>query len=453
MIKDLLIQGYQKDDIFILAPSIKVDRKTGSPIQRLANYLCRTRICKCSDPNKSYCRCTLCCSCSKERCSHNINIFIPSSDDSPIINEDVEGKVVFCTYHKAKGLERKIIIVLGFDMSYHIYYNKEDSPEKCCNPLYVALTRSMDRLIIVQSGERLPFVNSQLLDKYADVVHVGTWSPSAKKKNSDDDNSVTLHPSGLLQHLSDLSKYSQRLTLVEKRPAQDMIKLPIRYKQPDTVEIVCDITGHFINGLYEYEKNKYDKIYESEIFGNIEKTTGHPIIENYTQDIISSLLKKTTEWAASQSGLDFKKLQIRTYTWIKPKQLREIRKRIVSTLPKNCKIEVPVHIIDQLIGGKIVSIIGRMDVVDHQNKIIWEIKCVEEITDSHMLQVALYKYINMVNNDYRDWRYFLYNTKDNSIQEIIISDDDLYDIVTNLVQDKYERKLSLSNDEFLAKNI
>ena len=94
-----------------------------------------------------------------------------------------------------------------------------------------------------------------------------------------------------------------------------------------------------------------------------------------------------------------------------------------------------------------------MDVVDHQNKIIWEIKCVEEITDSHMLQVALYKYINMVNNDYRDWRYFLYNTKDNSIQEIIISDDDLYDIVTNLVQDKYERKLSLSNDEFLAKNI
>lgn len=451
-IRKLLQKGYQKDDIFILAPSVKVTQVSKSPIQKLANYLCRTRTCKCSKPGKSYCNCTSCCSCSRERCTHNINIFIPSSDDSPIVNEDVEGKVVFCTYHKAKGLERKIIIVLGFDMSYHTYFNKEDSPEVCCNPLYVALTRSLDRLIIIQSGEKLPFVNSQELDKYAKVVNVGGYSPTAKK-NQNKDYDLKLQPSTITQHMTNLSMFTDRLVLVEKRPAKELIKLPIRHKQPDTVEIVCDITGHFINGLFEYEKNKHEDDYRYEVFGDVEKVTGHKIIENYTQETISSLLKRTNEWMAENNGLDFKKLQIRSYTWIRPKQLAELKNRIVSTLPKNSEIEVSASIRGKLIGGRCVSIFGRMDVVDHKNRIIWEIKCVDEITDSHLIQVAIYKYINLVNEEYDGWRYFIYNVKDNSIQEVTISDDDLHNMVDRLIRQKYEQRTSLADGDFLAKNI
>lgn len=451
-IRKLLSKGYQKDDIFILAPSIKVTQASKSPIQKLANYLCKTRTCKCSKPDKFYCKCNICCSCSKERCSHNINIFIPSSDDSPIINEDVEGKVVFCTYHKAKGLERKIIIVLGFDMSYHTYFNREDSPEKCCNPLYVALTRSLDRLIIVQSGERLPFVNEIELNKYAKVVNINNYSPYIKK-NLNQDYDIKLQPSTITQHMTNLSTFVEYITLVEKRSAKKLINLPIRHRQPDTVEIVCDITGHFINGLFEYEKNKYDETYKFEVFGKIEQVTGHKIIENYTQDIISNLLKRTNEWIAEKSKLNFKKLQIRSYTWIKPDQLNEIKNRIISTLPKNSKIEVPVFIRNRLIGGRLISINGMMDVVDHMNKIIWEIKCVNEINEAHLIQVALYKYINTINKDYDGWRHFIYNVKDDSILEIIISNDDLLDMIDKLIRHKYEQKLSLSNEEFLAKNI
>lgn len=453
MILKLLLNGYQKDDIFILCPSVRAVTKDEStkfnknPIQKLANHLSTNRTCKCSH-GPGTCGCKKCCACDTERCSHNINIFVPGSDDAAITQEDTQGKIVFCTFHKAKGLERKVVIILGFDMSYHKYYNKSDSPDVCCNPLYVALTRSMERLIIVQIGESLPFV--KLSDEYAKVIKK---TNRVFKVTNDESNSKTVQPSAIIRHMPDkyVSKIADMISFTEKRKPDTVVKLSSRHKQPDTVEIVCDITGNFMTGLFEYEKNKAAGKYT--VFGDIQEVTGVPEILSYNKEILADLLKRTTEYTADKSGFVFKKMQIRSYNWISPKQLEVLRLRIMLTLPKNSKVEVPVNLNSHQISGYSITFRGIMDVVDESNKIIWEIKCVDAITNAHVIQLATYKYMNMILGNYPDWRYFLYNVKNNEIQEIIIPDVQLVKMMQYLIRKKYCTEEVITDQEFISKNI
>lgn len=472
IITSFLLKGYQRDDIFILCPSTGSPtgiKSNGSrnPIQRLANFLSIHRTCECKKV-KHFCKCNKCCACATERCSHNINIFVPGSDDVAITKEDTQGKVVFCTFHKAKGLERKIVIVLGFDLSYHKYYNKDDSPNVCCNPLYVALTRSMEHLIIVQTGDPLPFV--KLSSEYVDIIEK-KYKTTPKNVNSTKFNSKPkcLTPHSYVNHMKSeyITNAAKMITLVKKREPQEKIRLSSRHKQPETIEIVCEITGSFIVGLYEYEKDKTKPIYK--VFGDIKETTGIDAILSYDKDIISKLLKRTTEWTADNSGFMFKKIQIRNHNWISPKQLDTIKYRMLSTLPR-CQYteeEVPCWIKGDYISGHAIDFVGRMDIVDKQNKIIWEIKCTEQVKDEHILQLAAYKYINLMSkcvdcrespndkceNCYACWRYFLFNVKDNSIQEILISDSELVKMMEYLIDKKYRVETSVTDQEFISKNI
>lgn len=118
------IQKYGIDDIFILALSIKPNSK--QPLIKVINKM------KCKYGNK-------------------LNFFI--ADDSSKSDKDIvkNNKVQCLTFHKSKGLERKCVIVFGFDDSYDKYYNNENKYRP--NPLYVALTRSFEKLVILCSRE------------------------------------------------------------------------------------------------------------------------------------------------------------------------------------------------------------------------------------------------------------------------------------------------------------
>lgn len=49
------------------------------------------------------------------------------------------------TFHQAKGLERKIVIVLGFDDSYNKYFNRSNiNNNEIANPVYVAVSRASE---------------------------------------------------------------------------------------------------------------------------------------------------------------------------------------------------------------------------------------------------------------------------------------------------------------------
>ena len=56
----------------------------------------------------------------------------------------MKNKIVIMSINGAKGLERKVVILLGFDSFFDNFHKREYMP----NILYVALTRSSEHLII-----------------------------------------------------------------------------------------------------------------------------------------------------------------------------------------------------------------------------------------------------------------------------------------------------------------
>jgi superfamily I DNA/RNA helicase len=103
-IRYYLRMGYQYDEIFILAPSIKTKGTNDSPVRILENKI-------------------------KQEMSH-IPIYIPTSDDEKVDDEIMKNKLLFLTFHQTKGLERKVVIVFNFDESYLLHFPKRERPDK-----------------------------------------------------------------------------------------------------------------------------------------------------------------------------------------------------------------------------------------------------------------------------------------------------------------------------------
>ncbi|KAJ0119706.1 hypothetical protein J7T55_013909 [Diaporthe amygdali] len=100
--------GLSPSDIIVLAPSVR----GASPAIYLANDLAL----------------------------RGIPVFRSDSDVSDVSPEVASGKVLICTYHQAKGIERKASIVLGFDQSYHTWFDKTvDARTAVSNPQRAAL--------------------------------------------------------------------------------------------------------------------------------------------------------------------------------------------------------------------------------------------------------------------------------------------------------------------------
>ena len=119
---------YTYGDIFILAPSIQSDL---SPVKMLANNLST---------------------------NHNIPVFIPTSDSEKLDSQMSTNKMIFATFHQVKGLERKCVIVMGFDSSYYYYYNPDGNKTICPNEMYVGLTRCSERLTVIHHYKK-NFIN------------------------------------------------------------------------------------------------------------------------------------------------------------------------------------------------------------------------------------------------------------------------------------------------------
>jgi hypothetical protein len=74
--------------------------------------------------------------------------------DGEVADERViTGKVVFTTFHSAKGRERKHTFIVGFDQSYFANYAPELPVTECPNTLYVATTRAMENLYVFESAQ------------------------------------------------------------------------------------------------------------------------------------------------------------------------------------------------------------------------------------------------------------------------------------------------------------
>lgn len=136
----------QPSDVFLLTASLKSKR---APIRVLENMLCDA----------------------------GVPVYVSQGEDTMLRDDVVEGKVVISTFHSAKGLEKKLVIVFGFDANYFVYFAKDriEDAVSCPCTLYVVATRAMDLLCVIgedREGEHLPFLGNTSVINF--VVSIGT---------------------------------------------------------------------------------------------------------------------------------------------------------------------------------------------------------------------------------------------------------------------------------------
>jgi hypothetical protein len=370
LIFQLFDDGYKREDIAVLAYSVK---QTCIPIRELGNALTQCKI----------------------------PIFIPVSDDETINEEVCKGKIVMSTFHQFKGLERKAVIVLGFDASIFKYYMRDTDTTRCPDILYVAATRAKERLILVHGcfSDYLPFLKQREIAKYASVHRLAELVVRGDAPEKID-ALQTVNVTELISHVPAtlMGELLEHITLNEITPAEPITtitKSPASWAQGNgLVENVADITGIAVPAYYEMMTtgrctilNDLRKYSDEKIGFELPAARGGQFSD------ISQLLRVATTWSSFNNGFDFKRVQMIKYDWLDEKQLEACVNRMfkLNLDPEAGRYEVPATVKDKPeLQGR--GLAAKFDYMDQRR--LFEFKTTSELSGSHVLQLCCYMYIN-----------------------------------------------------------
>lgn len=433
-IKKYLQLGYNYNDIFVLAPSTKSSK---SPVRTLANLLSTKKI----------------------------PIHVSLSDTEKIDSDIIKDKIVFTTYHQSKGLERKVVLVFGFDDSYIRMFKKKYNGVP--NELYVATTRASEHLLLFHHCENnfLPFINKDLLYKYCDYKQYDEFRYNSTNKSK----TRNITPSELLRHQTCevLIQAADFLDIQVIEGKSDEINITNKIKQNNLYESVSDINGLAIPAFYEYqntgkvtinfdESRKTYKQYINNIDELITNSNGETDLSKIENFLILANIN-----IAHNTEYIYKTKQIKDYEWLDSETMNECIQRLQQYISNNARYEIHcaignhgfiennIYDIDdnkELLG---YTMSGYIDCIDDNT--VWEFKCVSEIKKEHIIQLGLYMYMMMKMGF--NYEYKLLNILDGNIIEIKSDLTRLKQMVTYLIKNKYEDKIIVSDEIFLKNNI
>jgi hypothetical protein len=463
-----LRKGYSYSDIFILAPST---RSIKSPIRLLANKLSYT----------------------------GIPIFVPNSDEEQIDESVVGGKIIFSSFHQAKGLERKVVIIFGMDDTYFRYYKKDRNVHSMPNEIYVAITRASEHLTMIHHDKNdfLPFINQQSLYTTCEVS--GKVSVRIKKEQKPNKVGVT----ELLRHqLSEtIEECYDYLTIKNIRKKSTVINIASKTKQRVGYENVSDITGIAIPTYLEYQLKGTMSIYshikkdqksiEKKLDINInplKNTLVNKIVEiKINSDIFwvqddqsdssdddseefketcinfddikfnninnAELLFIANIWKSHTNGFNVSFNQIQNYNWLSQENLGMCMKRMSRlNISNNAMFEQSLSYsnIEELQNKQLSGFIDCVETQDAITK-IYEFKCVRKLKKEHYLQLAIYMYLYVKKYEQSEhiYKYYLFNILTNEMNRITCSTKNLNAIIALLINKKYNKIERLSDQAFM----
>lgn len=398
---------YKPDEIFILAPSVRGGAQ--SITTRLSNLISAA----------------------------GVTLYIPVDSDRKLDDDILRGKLVFSSYHQAKGLERKCVIVLGFDASYFKYYNRDAPQDTCPNELYVACTRATEQLVLIHTANQAPLPFVQNIAATCDVSGI----PSAPRPDANSDKIVRV--TDLIRHISPaaIAQLMQLINIEILLPAGDRINIPTKSMQGrGFVEEVSDITGSAVPAYYQYLLNDKMDIY-NELPTHIQRQLQWPTVSSP-----SALLEVANRYNSHRSGRTFKVNQITDYNWLTEDALGACVDRLIDALPPNAEMEIGFSL---NINGK--KIVGFADAYSEQLNTLWELKCVETLSDENILQLCVYSLMDMLldNNN----TYLLYNILTGETRKLTATRAILTQLVQYLLHIKYHTQAGMTDDEFLSQHV
>lgn len=443
-IKMYLDMGYEPDDIFVLAPSL---RNANCPARMLENNI-------------------------KNRLP-GVSVFVPVSDDEKLDQDVLANKIVFSSFHQVKGLERKVVIVYSFDESYFKFYKKDVSTDVCPNELYVACTRASERLLLIHDckSDYLPFLIKENVQRYCDLQIKHQISVTEKS-----DKSLKVSVTNVIRQVrSDVVDMCYSYLDIESIHTGEMVSISSKTAQGVGFENVSEITGTAVPSYFEYlikgkmtifdelkkdyitqkyKQPELDHIDTSQLdmfFGDSPDSDSDS--ENESYDIMKIDLTKITpdqllfvanSYLAYRGGWLFKIKQITDYDWLNYSHMKTL-------IPRFNKLKIT----KRAIFEEYVSARGRPELLNRElsgridcsnDNDVYEFKCTTKIEKEHFLQLALYMYLK--GDDKKN--YYMYNIINDGLYKVRCSNADLANIVALIFRDKYVTKAKTSDAQFMA---
>lgn len=404
------LKRYSVNDIMIMARSLKSDK---CPARVLANLLS-----------------------SKDK----IPIYLKDNEDKDD-DKYIQNKILFTTFCSAKGLERKVVIIIGFDR-----FLPCDNVPTCPNDIYVACSRNIEELILLHhnGNDYLPYLKRICLKELChweerEELDVHERFSSIHKKTIVE----------LINHLptSVILKACEYFKRTKICPAQEYINIPIDIKCGDNYEPVSHLNGIAIPAYFQQLQSGTMEIYRS--LCSVENGSGRKkftkglsfevskcllkerkLITNDFNDL-SNLLRITNLYYCLFENLVHPINQISHYDWLEKDKVLQCCDRLKKYLTSQTKYEVT----SQYQVPKPTMILrGSIDAIEGNT--IYELKCVTELRDEHFLQLALYAWLYEKNHPGKEMIYRLFNILSGELYEIECNHEELDEMVKYLVTNK-----------------
>jgi hypothetical protein len=398
------------DDFFILAPSIK----RSILIKKIENTLV----------------------------ANGVPCHIPLIEDSEMDERVIENKVVFCTFHSSKGRQRKYVIVLCFDNTY-FDYNARNKPRTVCpNTIYVATTRATTQMYIyeqirynrddipqrtIYSFDFLKLTHEEMAsapaNEYIQLINETPNTPQYVPKPQQD--KPPLHT--FYTSPTELTKFLSYRVIETIYPIIDAIWY-LEYKDPDEIYIpniiqtptgyedVCDLNGIVLPMIYyDWHYNSNAKVLRNQMDAYMKaKQVPDLFIKQNILNVppfcktVDDYLYMANITQTIKDKLHFRLKQINNngYNWLSQDIIDSCLNRLYYFIPpleNGFKIEEVImnpeedywwidNILRPYFGDNVqFKFTAIVDVVT--DKTIWELKCTNDITFEHKIQVVVYAWL------------------------------------------------------------
>lgn len=438
---------------------------------------------------------------------HNIPCFIPNNDCKEDLDSRViQNKLVFSTFHSAKGRQRPYVIVLGFDDSHFTHFARDKDPLVCPNELYVGCTRATKKLFVWENIAKrtftIPFLkynhNQLMTSSFVSFNGIPSGRKPEKVENVDtveeQIRKQVIHPSELVRFLSEhtldmISPLVDEIFETITLPSEIPLDIPtVHVTASGFCEDVSDLNGIVLPLMYfDHLRESYEPVLQNLILQNMKYVPDdddhsflHESVKNMpeTCETTRDYLYLANLFTASQTLLLSRFKQIspdEDYHWIPQDQINQCFENLDSVLREECLVgewtpeQYIIHDSDELGHVAIDAVLASSCVTKDPNVIyrfsaradivtqtsLWELKCTSQLTLDHKLQLIIYawlwqmKYEGLKEKEKKN--YYLFNIKTNEHLQLNASLEQLTEIVTTIIRNKYTQMPELSDEEFIRR--
>lgn len=348
----------------------------------------------------------------------DVPLYVAANDEDELDPRLIEGKLVLCSWNSTKGREWPCVVLVTFDELYLKYYEREWPPtaEQVPNIMYVAATRSLGELVIL-ADERATLRTVNLARLAADAILVGKTPRQSAKHTQLSKKERKVGVTDLLRHMDGPTVYSmldfveecgERRVAAPRRAVGTIVRFDRHH------ESVATLYGIVIPVLAELQRTgstSFGATFHNPVIvdddvhpgpNEIARKTHQAYPKDFWAKVASAYetapkARTLEDWFrlavacyAMHENMHHIARQIRHYDWIDVEfvaEAVECTKKALTGVSGQFEVSTPVMSWPDLklwgFADFVANVGGRPDAC-------WEFKCVEEIADEHVLQLACY---------------------------------------------------------------